>query len=108
MADQFGTTVRGYAVRSQYDGTLGTRADRAQRYFLQAATRPTLADRYVGAQRRATAREQLSVNPLELSIRRRQRIDGADFDPEGALRPVRAGDSIWERPDGLVTFEPTR
>jgi RHS repeat-associated protein len=73
------TNVRAYAIRTDYVDTLGSRSDRALRSW--------------------------NLSPdLEESLKRRIQVDGATFDPEGALRPVKA-ESPDDRPEGFVSCD---
>ena len=88
MAVTLETDVRAFAVRTDYADTLGNRSDRARRPM------PT----------EGFFMEWRYPDELEESLKRRIRVDRAIFDPEGALRPVKA-ESPDDRPEGFVHFD---
>jgi RHS repeat-associated protein len=86
IADQIQQSVKAFKSRSDYEDTLGTSDDRGVDLPL------------VG--------RQGSSPELDESLKRRQNLDGATFDPEGALRPVKGGTTPENVNNNLTTFKP--
>jgi hypothetical protein len=91
LADATNTDVVGFYVRTEYTDTLGSSQDR----------RSSCTSDFL--------RLGCSQSPaLQESMTRRRNVDGATFDPRGAMRPVRKGDMPYgmENQTGAVLVRP--
>ncbi|MES9920281.1 MAG: RHS repeat-associated core domain-containing protein [Candidatus Thiodiazotropha sp.] len=87
ISNAAGFRVDAYRRRTDYSGTLGTRADR--RHSCTFFCDPS------------------DYSPaLTASMARRRNIDGATFDPNGAMHPVTAGDTPSDESARIQTFSP--
>lgn len=86
IANQIQTNVKAYKSRCDYNDTLSTSDDR-------------------GVELPLVGRVAMSKE-LEERLKNRRMVDGAEFDPEGALHPVKAGTTPEGVYNSLVTFRP--
>jgi hypothetical protein len=97
ISNSAGITVKAYQVRSDYANTLSSFQDRQ---YLKLYEKTGM-----GAKRKETIEW---YNKWQERLKQRENIDGATFDPEGAVHPVQGGTTPVNVDSDQKTFTPKK